>query len=78
MDMPILFQVARNLHFKMYCSLALKEIFLNSELLIAEISRILLCVSWSEDSLRNILTKFWEEMVSKTTPPVGSVDCLQI
>lgn len=35
----------------MYSSLALKEIFLNSKFLKAELSRIFLCVSWSEESL---------------------------
>lgn len=60
MDMPISFQIVRNLHSKMYRSLALKEVFLNSKLLKSEISKISLCVSWSEDSLHNIFTKFWK------------------
>jgi len=55
MYMTISFQVARNLHSKMYHSLALKE---NSKLLKEEVSGIFLRLYWIEDSLCNFFTKF--------------------
>lgn len=48
MHMPLSFQIASNPYSKTYHSLTLKEIYLNSKLLKAEISRKFLCISWGE------------------------------
>lgn len=45
MHMLLSFQVASNPHSKMYHSLTLKKIYLNSKLLKAETSRKFLCIS---------------------------------